>query len=424
MKEIIIQWIRSFYFHIQNGVEVFDQTSFQDHSLYWTAGLLIGFSILFVAMWYFARLFLVRMMHFVVDQTKVTWDDHLIHNRVFRAMAHLIPLMFMEYFLSTIFYAYPKMGGIWSKVVSIVILFTVMITVNRALNALKDLIQESEKYRDKPIQSYIQVAKIVFSLIFVIFMLSDATEQSPLVFFTGMGAAAAILILVFKDTILGFIGSIQIATNDILRIGDWVTVEKFGADGEVETISLATVRIRNFDKTITTIPTYAFVSDSFKNWRGMQESDGRRIKRVIHIQIDTVKFAEPELLEKLKSIQLLSEFVPKRQKEIEEYNILHGFTDEKAINGRKQTNLGLFRRYAEYYLINHPLVNHEMQLMVRQMESTENGMPLEIYCFSSSKVWEEYEGIQADIFDHLFAVIHHFELAVFERPTGNDFRKK
>jgi miniconductance mechanosensitive channel len=422
MKESIIQWIRSFYFHFANGVEFFDQSSFDNHSIYWTAGLLGAFSIVFIAMWHFSRLVLVRIMHTVVDKTKVTWDDHLIHNRVFRAMAHLIPLMFLEYFLSTIFYAYPKMEGIWSKGVGIAILLAVMITINRALNSLKDLIQESEKYRDKPIQSYIQVAKIVVSLILVIFMLSNATGKSPLVFFTGMGAAAAILILVFKDTILGFIGSIQIATNDILRIGDWVTMDKFGADGEVEVISLATVKIRNFDKTITTIPTYAFISDSFKNWRGMQESDGRRIKRPIHIQIDSVKFASVELLEKLKSIHLLSEFVPERQKEIEAYNVLHGFTGENAINGRRQTNLGLFRRYAEYYLINHPLVNHDMHLMVRQLKSTENGMPLEIYCFSASKIWEEYEGIQSDIFDHLFAVIHHFELAVFERPTGKDFR--
>lgn len=422
MKESIIQWIRSFYFHSKKGVEFFDDKSFDDHSIYWTTGLLIAFSIVFIAMWYFSRLILVRILHFLVDKTKVTWDDHLIQNRVFRAMAHLIPLMFLEYFLTTIFYAYPKTGGIWAKVVNIALLCAVMITVNRSLNALKDLIQESEKYKDKPIQSYIQVAKIVFSLIFTIFIMSIVTAQSPWVFFTGMGAFAAIFILVFKDTILGFIGSIQIATNDILRIGDWVTMDKFGADGEVEIISLATVKIRNFDRTITTIPTYAFVSDSFKNWRGMQESDGRRIKRPVHIQIDSVKFATPELLEKLKSIKLLADFVPKRQQEIDDYNEKHGFVGENAINGRRQTNLGLFRRYAEHYLRNHPLINQEMHLIVRQLESTENGMPLEIYCFSTSKKWEDYEGIQADIFDHLFAVIHHFELIVFERPTGKDFR--
>ncbi len=423
MKESIIQWIRSFYTYQKNGVEIFDQLKFENQTLYLTTALLIGFAVVFIGMWYFSRLFLVRMMHFLVDRSKITWDDHLIHNRVFRSLAHLVPLMFMEYFLSTIFFAYPKVEGLWTKIVSVTIVLTIMVTVNRGLNALRDLIQENEKYRDKPIQSYIQVAKIVVSVFFVVAILSTITGQSPLYFFTGMGAAAAILILVFKDTILGFIGSIQIATNDILRIGDWVTMEKYGADGEVEIISLATVKIRNFDKTITTIPTYAFISDSFKNWRGMQESDGRRIKRPVHIQIDSVKFATQELLDKLKSINLLSEFVPTRQKEIEEYNVLHGFIGENSINGRRQTNLGLFRRYAEYYLRNHPLVNQEMHLMVRQLESTENGMPLEIYCFSSSKVWELYEGIQSDIFDHLFAVIHHFEVAVFERPPGGDFRK-
>ncbi|MFA7274163.1 MAG: mechanosensitive ion channel domain-containing protein [Crocinitomicaceae bacterium] len=422
MKESIIQLIRSFYLHKQNDIEVFDNLRYDEHSIYWSGGLLVLFALISIGMWFLSRLILVRVLSIWVDRSAITWDDHLVTNKVFRSLAHLVPLMFMEYFFSIIFYQYPGVKGFWSTIVNLAILMVVMVSIRRGLNALQDVIQENEKYKDKPIQSYNQVAKIVVSTFFVIAMLSLATNQSPLYFIGGMGAAAAILILVFKDTILGFIGSIQIATNDILRIGDWVTMDKFGADGEVEIISLATVKIRNFDRTITTIPTYAFISDSFKNWRGMQESDGRRIKRPIHIQIDSVKFANTELLERLQGIQLLSEFVPKRQKEIEDYNELHGFVGDKAINGRRQTNLGLFRKYAEYYLLNHPLVNQNMHLMVRQLQSTENGMPMEIYCFSKSKVWEEYEGIQADIFDHLFSVIHYFDLAVFERPTGKDFR--
>ena len=229
--------------------------------------------------------------------------------------------------------------------------------------------------------------------------------------------------LVFRDTILGFVGSIQIATNDMIRIGDWITMDKFGADGDVEEISLTTIKIRNFDKTITTIPTYSFISDSFRNWRGMEESAGRRIKRAVNIQIDSVKFVSPELLTRLKEIALLSEFVSNREQEITEYNEKHGFIGDKAINGRRQTNLGVFRRYIEHYLRNHPLVNQEMALMVRQLSSNENGMPLEVYCFTKEKEWEVYESIQADIFDHIFSVVHLFELSIFERPSGKDFRK-
>lgn len=423
MKESIINWIKSFYQYTQNGSVVFDQVSYDGHAFYWSLALLATFGVLSFTMWWFFRNVLLQLLGVLVDRTKVTWDDYLVKYKVFRAIAHVLPLMFMEYFLSIIFYQYPKMEGIWTKFVWIWIIIAVIVTINRSLSVLRDVIQENVRFRDKPIQSYIQVVKIVVTIILCVMMLSIVTNRSVLFFLTAFGTMTAIIVLVFRDTILGFVGSIQIATNDMIRIGDWITMDKFGADGYVEEISLTTIKIRNFDKTITTIPTYSFISDSFKNWRGMQESEGRRIKRAINIQIDSVKFVSPELLEQLKKIDLLKEFVPKREKEIQEYNQKHGFVGEKAINGRRQTNLGVFRRYIEHYLRNHPYVNQEMPLMVRQLSSTENGMPLEVYCFTLEKEWEIYESIQADIFDHIFAVVHLFELAIFESPSGRDFKR-
>lgn len=423
MKEIIITWIKSFYFSSQNDEMVFDSQSYMDHSIYWSIGMLIVLSLLTFLMWWFFRTVMIRLLGLLIDRTKVSWDDHFVKNKVFRALAHLLPLMFMEYFLSIVFYQYPDWEGGISRVVSVLIVLAVIFALNRIISSFRDILRENERLKDKPIQSYAQVVKIIVTIILIVVMLSIVTNKTPLFFITAFGTMTAIIVLVFRDTILGFVGSIQIATNDMIRIGDWITMEKFGADGDVEEISLTTIKIRNFDKTITTIPTYSFISDSFRNWRGMEESDGRRIKRAVNIQIDSVKFISPELMNKLKDIDLLGEFMLGREKEIKAYNEEHGFVGEKAINARRQTNLGVFRMYIEHYLINHPLVNQKMSLMVRQLSSNENGMPLEIYCFTKEKDWAIYENIQADIFDHIFAVVPLFELAVFERPSGRDFKK-
>lgn len=424
MKETIIEWIRRFYETKVNGQVLFNQELYENQAIYWAGGMFLALLMTSILMWYLARFFMIQVLHVIADKSTTTWDDHLVNNKVFKALAHLPSLMFMEYFLSIVFYQYPKMQGFWSKLTFVLIIYAVMVAVNRTLTSIRDIIQENDKYRDKPVQSYIQVIKIVAMGILAILMLSILTNRTPLFFLTSLGAMAAILVLIFKDTILGFIGSIQLATNDMIRIGDWVTMEKYGADGDVEEITLSTVKIRNFDKTITTIPTYAFISDSFKNWRGMEESEGRRIKRPLQIQIDTVQFASQDLLNHLKKINVLGKFLEQTEQEIRAYNEAHGFVGENAINGRRLTNLGLFRRYIEYYLMHNERVNQEMTLMVRQLSSNEHGIPLEVYCFSKSKVWEEYEALQSDIFDHIFAVVHHFELSIFERPTGRDFRIK
>tara|TARA_R110001606_G_scaffold34895_6_gene102268 strand:- start:371 stop:1219 length:849 start_codon:yes stop_codon:yes gene_type:complete len=237
-------------------------------------------------------------------------------------------------------------------------------------------------------------------------------------FFTTLGAASAVILLIFKDTILGLVASIQVSINDMVRIGDWITFEKFGADGNVTEISLATVKVQNFDMTITTIPTYSLISDSFKNWRGMQESGGRRIKRALLIKQGSIKFLTAENIETLKGIQIIAQYIETRNNNIENFNKEHDIDKQMSINGRNLTNIGVFRKYVETYLKNHSAINQKMTLMTRQLSPTPQGIPLEIYAFSSDKRWENYEYIMADIFDHLLAALPYFELELFELPTS------
>lgn len=418
MKAQIIGWIKGFY----ESEAIFENRSYEGDLGWWTLGLFITLIIASLLVWIVSRFILIQVMHTIAGKSKTDWDDHLMHNKVFKGLALLVPLMFMEYFLSIVFFHFPDFQSFFVTLSKVLIIFACIIIINRIFNAVRDIMWDVKNLRDKPIQSYTQILKILFSGVLIIVMFSVITGKSPLFFLTSLGAISAILLLIFRDTILGFVGSIQLAANDMIRIGDWVTMEKFGADGDVEEITLATVKVRNFDRTITTIPTYSFISDSFRNWRGMAESDGRRVKRPMKIQISSVKFASPELIERLGKMDLLKDFVDKRQAEITKYNEEHGFVGEKSINGRRQTNLGLFRKYVQYYLERREEINSEMTLMVRQLEPTEFGIPLEIYCFTKTKEWEQYEGVVADIFDHLFAVIHLFELVAFERPTGQDVK--
>lgn len=281
-------------------------------------------------------------------------------------------------------------------------------------NALKDYLKQQPRFSDKPIDSYIQVIMLflwilgITSFILIIFNTNKTT------LLTTFGSISALIILVFRDTILGFVASISVSVNDMVRIGDWITMEKFGADGDVIEINLATVKVRNFDNTTTTIPTYSLISDSFRNWRGMLNSDGRRIKRHILIKSNSVKFIEPEEIEKYKKIQHISSYITHRQSDINKYNQTNSIDKSIIVNGRNLTNLGLFRKYINQYIINHPGINKDMLIMVRYLQATENGIPLEIYCFSKDKEWQNYEHIMADIFDHTIASVPYFDLQIFE----------
>ena len=375
--------------------------------------------VLFILLiWWVTRKVLIQILHILVNKSKTKWDDYLVKKRFFAAFSNIVPLLFMDHFVYTVFFSYPNLVSLFAKATNVAIVFVILISINRFLSAASDVLSEKTSLRDKPIHSYFQLAKILVSGFMIILALSILTEKSPIYFLTSLGAATAILLLIFKDTILGFVGSIQLAANDMVRIGDWITMEKYGADGDVVEINLATVKVQNFDKTITTIPTYSFISDSFKNWRGMEMSDGRRIKRAINIEIKSIRFADDDLLEKVGKIDLLSNFVKQKEEELVLFNKENRKNNEVLMNGKRQTNIGLYRRYINNYLMQNNRVNQEMTLMVRQLAPTEYGVPIEIYCFSKNKEWEAYEVIVADIFDHLFASTSYFDLRVFERPSN------
>jgi miniconductance mechanosensitive channel len=423
MRDFIFDWIKSFYgLSKEVGLEVLmTHPDFLSHKYFWGLGLFAGVAVLFAIIWFLTRQVLVGIVNSFAAKTKTELDDILVQNRFFSSLAHLVPLLFLDYLFGIAFFAFPQLLDFSIRVNEVLIVLVVLISLRRFLNGVGDVLSKKPSLEGKPINSYIQTVKIIVTIIFVILMLSVLTKQSPVYFLTSLGAMTAILLLVFKDTILGFVGSIQLSANDMVRIGDWVTMEKYGADGDVMEINLTTVKVQNFDKTITTIPTYSFISDSFKNWRGMEESDGRRIKRSVAVQLQSVKFADKVLIEKLSKVKLLSEFIEKRQEEIKQYNDENGL-DESQLNARKQTNLGLFRRYLEYYLSNHEGINTEMTLMVRQLPPSPTGVPIELYCFTRTKEWMKYEVVMADIFDHIFAVVTEFELTLFENPAGKDIR--
>ena len=283
-------------------------------------------------------------------------------------------------------------------------------------------LEHSKFFKNKPINSYVQLVKTLIYLFSIIILISILIGKSPLYLLTALGAVSAIILLIFRDTILGFTASIQISANDMVRVGDWVSLPKYGADGDVTEINLVTVKIKNWDNTISTVPTYAFINDSFKNWRGMSESGGRRIKRYLSFNMQTVKFADDEFLKKLSKIQILTNFIEQSQLRINKFNGEQNADKSELANGRHMTNIGLFRNYAELYLKSNPLLNVEMTTMVRQLQPTELGIPLEIYCFSKNQEWIAYEQLSSDLFDHLIAVSTKFDLKIFQSPTGDDFK--
>src|SRR5690554_3154522 len=424
MKELIFNWIKTFYSIDKTATieDLLNNPAYQSHKFLWMLAMLGILIVLFILTWYLTRLILLAIIKTIALRSKTKFDDLLVEKKFFKSIAHILPLLFLDYFFSIAFVSFPKILEFSLRLNDFLIVLVILVSVRRFFNAIRVVLEDKPYFHDKPIGAYIQTVKLVITIVFIIVLLSVITGQSPMFFLTSLGAMTAILILVFKDTILGFVGSIQISANDMLRIGDWVTMEKYGADGDVIEINLTTVKIQNFDKTITTIPTYSFISDSFKNWRGMSDSGGRRIKRSLNIKIESIKFADDALIEKLSKVKLLSDFVIEQQKEVEKYNKEHGLVDEYQINARRPTNVGLFRNYVQYYLKNNGELNQEMSLMVRQLQPSSKGLPIELYCFTKSIVWAEYEVAMADVFDHLFAVINRFDLEIHEEITGSDLK--
>ncbi|MFO7723593.1 MAG: mechanosensitive ion channel family protein [Bacteroidales bacterium] len=359
----------------------------------------------------------------ITDRTSWEWDNIMVQRKVFRRVANLLPAIVIYALFPKFFADYPFWVNIVIIVMKIYMVIVTVLIINSLLNTLNDIYQSYDIARNKPIQGYIQVVQILMYLFALVFIIALLINRNPLYLLTGLGAFMAILVLVFKDPIQGFVASIQLSANDMVRIGDWITMQKFGADGDVLEITLATVKIKNFDNTIVSIPTYSLITDSFQNWRGMQESDGRRIKRPIFIDMNSARFADDALLNKLKKFSLIKDYIDEKQAEIDRHNAETSTTIDRPTQfyGRRQTNLGIFRAYVEAYLRNHPQVNTEMMLMVRQLQPTEMGIPLEVYAFSKIKDWVYYERLQADIFDHLISIVPEFELRIFQEPSGRDF---
>lgn len=370
-----------------------------------------------------ARRVIMRLVGRIVKKTKNDWDDIFYDKRVFNGLAHIIPALIISYSTDFILAEYPKVVHLIDQWVLVYIFIIVSLVINRVLNALEILVSRSTYFEGKPIGSFIQLFKILNYIIVIVLILSQLIGKSPLTVLGAFGAGTAVLLLIFRDTILGLVASIQLSMNDMVRLGDWISMEKFGADGDVTEINLTTVKVRNWDKTITTIPTYAFVSDSFKNWRGMSSSGVRRIKRHLLIDMHTIGFLKDENIMKLGGYELLKQYLAERQKEINEFNEAQKIDRKEIINGRNMTNIGVFRQYAVEYIKRHPKVSRTETLMVRQLQPTELGLPLEIYCFSDTIEWVYYEGVISDIFDHLMAAAPFFGLQVFQSPSGSNFKE-
>ncbi|WP_100611600.1 mechanosensitive ion channel family protein [Confluentibacter lentus] len=367
------------------------------------------------------RKLLIQAFIQFAKHSKTNFDDLLISNKVPRNVAHIVPLLIALEFVPIVFFDFPAFETFFERALKVFAIVLTLWIVRSLLHTLKDYFKTLPNLKDKPIDSYIQVFMIFVWVVGIFSAIALITRIPFLNFITGLGAASAVIILIFKDTILGFVASIQVSINDMVRIGDWITFEKYGADGDVIEINLATVKVQNFDKTITTIPTYALISDSFKNWRGMTTSDGRRIKRALYIKQSGVKYLSDDDVNRLKNIQLLTSYLESRQADIKNYNTQNDINKELLLNGRNLTNIGVFRKYIDVYLKNHSAINKDMMIMARQLAPTTQGIPMEIYAFSSDKRWENYEYIMSDIFDHLIAALPYFDLEVFELPSGTRF---
>ncbi|MDG9928214.1 MULTISPECIES: mechanosensitive ion channel family protein [unclassified Pseudomonas] len=383
---------------------------------------LIGASLLVLAAWianWLVKRILLRGLYRALRATALGQDSVLNDSKVIARLANIVPALILSLGVGLI-------AGLPAEVVTVVrnvcgafVVLTLALAISEVLGLVNTLYQRRPDAHLRPIKGYVQVLKIAVFAIAAILIIAALIDRSPLILLSGLGAMAAVLLLIFQDTLLSLVASVQISSNDIIRVGDWVEMPQLNADGDVIDIALHTVKVQNWDKTITTIPTKRFITDSFKNWRGMQESGGRRIKRCLHLDQNSVRFLDAEGLEQLHRFDLIGDYLEQKRAELQQYNA--GFGD--PLNGRQLTNLGTFRAYVERYLRNHPEVHPQMTLLVRHLQPGESGLPLEIYCFTNTVAWAQYERIQADIFDHLLAILPAFGLRVFQNPGGADFQR-
>ncbi len=378
----------------------------------------VGVLLLAIIVYLIIKKLLISGVQKIVKKTKTEIDDILINEAILKRLAYIAPILVISQFL----YLIPQLENVLRKFMGSIIIFIFLLLISSAINAANELYEKSKNYERRPIKGYLQIAKIVIFILGGITIIGLLTGQNPWAIVTGVGAFTAILILVFKDTILSFVASIHISAYDLVRVGDWIEVPQYKVDGDVLDVALHTIKVQNFDKTIVVFPTSKLLDCSFKNWRGMQKAGARRIKRSIHIDLASVKFCDEKLVEKFKKYQLIKSYLEQKEKEIENDNNKNNIDTNELVNGRRLTNIGTFREYLKSYLKSREDINKGFTFLVRQLTPGPSGIPIEIYVFANTTEWVKYEEIQADIFDHIFAVIPEFELNIFQNPTGKDFK--
>jgi len=380
--------------------------------------VIIGISVISILANVIAKKIVLNIISHYIKTNKSQWGSILLERQVFHKLSHVVPAVIIYYFASV----FPDYEHLIAKGAISYMMILGLFVIDTFLDAVNDIYRTYEISKVKPIRGYIQVVKILLFTIGGIVVIANLMGESPVILLSGIGAISAVIMLVFKDSLLGLVAGIQLASNDMVRVGDWIEMPKYGADGDIIDISLNTVKVQNWDKTITTIPSYALVSDSFKNWRGMQKSGGRRIKRSIYIDATSITFCTDDMIAEFKTIHYLTEYIMNKEREIEQHNIDHQINTSNKVNGRSLTNIGIFRVYIQHYLRHHPKIHQDMTLMVRQLAPGETGLPLEIYAFTNDINWAVYESVQADIFDHIFAVAPEFGLRIFQKPSGHDVK--
>ena len=368
-----------------------------------------------------ARRYVLAAVRALVKRSPVRWDGTLYEHRVPHRLSLLIPLLALQLGLGWVPGLPPTVLEALHRMVSASLVLVAAITLDAVLTAAHALYERTSTAATRPLKSYVQLAKVLLYLVAFIFIVARLADQSPWFFVTGLGAMMAIILLIFRDTLLSLVASVQLTNNDLVRVGDWIEMPQFGADGDVVDIALNAVKVRNWDKTITVIPTHKFLDHSFKNWRGMFELGGRRIKRAIHINTASIRFLTDDEIARLGRFALLQEYVATKLDELREHNARYRDDPQAIVNARRLTNIGTLRAYIVAYLRNHPGIRQDMTFLVRQLAPTPEGLPLEIYVFTNDTRWAYYEGIQADIFDHVLAMVEEFGLAVYQRPSGLDF---
>ena len=365
----------------------------------------------------------VRGIARLARRTTASWDDVVMRHRVLQRVAHLVPALVIYHFATPVLAGYDQLTAVVRQGALIYMIVIAALAADSVVNVGIEIVRGSRLPRELPVRSIAQVLKLVVYAVTAISVLALVLGRSPLLLLSGLGAMSAVTMLIFKDTILGFVAGIQLSANRMVSRGDWIEMPKHGADGDVLDVGLTTVKVQNWDKTITTIPTYVLIAESFKNWRGMEESSGRRIKRALYIDIGSIRFCDEEMLARFSKIQYIADYLMAKREDIANWNAARGVEPVSLADGRHLTNVGTFRAYVVAYLRHHPMVHQDMTFLVRQLAPTEHGLPIEVYVFSRDQVWSRYEAIQADIFDHLLAVVPEFDLRVFQSPSGRDVER-